>query len=390
MALELARLSGAVVILGSATPTLESFYRAQLGQYHLLQLPQRVTPREDTSLPQVEVVDLREELKEGNRSIFSRSLSRALSEALAAKEQAILFLNRRGTATFVQCRNCGFVSRCRRCDIPLTYHSAAEYLVCHQCNYRVSAPQVCPQCQQRRIKFLGVGTQRVEAEVGQTFPEAKLLRWDRDVTRGKQSHEQILDRFLAHEADILIGTQMIAKGLDLPAVTLVGVISADTGLHLPDFRAAERTFQLLSQVAGRAGRRFLAGRVIIQSYNPEHYAIVAAAKHDFTIFYEEELSYRRQYNHPPFSRLARLVYTHPNASACQQEAERMASLLLNQRDSRGVPGLDIIGPAPAFLARIRGRFRWQVILRGPNPSHLLEEIPLPQGWSLDLDPLNLL
>jgi primosomal protein N' (replication factor Y) len=380
-------LGGVVVILGSATPDVESFYRAQVGQYRLLQLPQRISL--DSSLPRVEVVDLREELKTGNRSIFSRSLSQAISEALASREQAILFLNRRGSATFIQCRNCSFVLRCKRCDVPLTYHSAGEDLVCHQCNYRMASPQICPQCGSRRIKFLGIGTQRVETEVGHAFPGAKLLRWDRDVTRGRRSHEQILDKFLAHEADILIGTQMIAKGLDLPLVTLVGAISADTGLHLPDFRAAERTFQILSQVAGRAGRGSLAGRVIIQTYNPEHYAIAAAAGHDFAAFYEKEIGFRRRYNNPPFSRLARLVYTHSNASACQREAERMGRLLGDERDSRGVPDLAIIGPAPAFVPRLRGRFRWQIILRGSHPASLMEEIPLPQGWSLDVDPLSL-
>ena len=387
VAIKLAELVGVVVILGSATPDVESFYRAQLGQYRLLQLPQRISL--DSSLPQVEVVDLREELKTGNRSIFSRSLSQAISEVLTSEEQAILFLNRRGSATFIQCRNCGFVLRCKRCNVPLTYHSTGEDLVCHQCNYRIATPQFCPQCWSGRIKFLGIGTQRVETEAGHAFPGAKLLRWDRDVTRGRRSHEQILDKFLAHEADILIGTQMIAKGLDLPLVTLVGVISADTGLHLPDFRAAERSFQILSQVAGRAGRRFLPGRVIIQTYTPEHYTVTAAARHDFAAFYEKEIGYRRQYNNPPFSRLARLVYTHPNASACQREAERMGRLLHNERDSRGMPDLAIIGPAPTFVPRLRGRFRWQIILRGSDPSCLLEEIPLPQGWSLDIDPLSL-
>ncbi|MDI6815312.1 MAG: primosomal protein N', partial [Dehalococcoidales bacterium] len=285
-AIKLAELTGAVVILGSATPDVETFYHAQKGDYHLLQLPERVTPGEGSILPRVKVIDLRQELKAGNRSLFSRSLSQAMAKAVAGGEQVILFLNRRGAATFVQCRSCGFVLRCRRCEVTLTHHSVENVLVCHQCNYRMSVPQVCPRCLSRLIKFLGIGTQKLEQEASHAFPQARLLRWDSDVTRRRYSHEEILGKFRAHEADILIGTQLIAKGLDLPLVTLVGVVSADTGLNLPDFRAGERTFQLLSQVAGRAGRGTLGGQVIIQTYSPQHYSIQAAAKHDYALFYE--------------------------------------------------------------------------------------------------------
>ncbi|GAI98582.1 unnamed protein product, partial [marine sediment metagenome] len=259
VAIKLAELSRAVVILGTATPDVETFYYAQRGDYHMLQLPERVTPSEGSPLPQVEVVDLREELKAGNRSIFSRSLSQAIKESIAHGGQVILFLNRRGSATFVQCRNCGFVLRCKRCEVTLTYHWNKNILLCHQCNYHMPVPRVCPQCLSLRIKFLGIGTQKLEQEAGHSFPQARLLRWDSDVTKGKHSHQEILDKFRAHKADILIGTQIIAKGLDLPQVTLVGVISADTGLNLPDFRAGERVFQLLCQVAGRAGRGSLGG-----------------------------------------------------------------------------------------------------------------------------------
>jgi len=390
VAIKMAELTGAVVILGSATPDVVTFYRAQTGDYHLLQLPGRVVPRDDSPLPRVEVVDLREELKAGNRSLFSRSLSEAMAWAIADGEQVILFLNRRGGATFVQCRNCGFVLRCRRCDVALTHHVAEDVLVCHQCNYRMPVPQVCPWCLSRRIKFLGIGTQKLEQEASYTFPQARLLRWDSDVTRGKYSHQQILNKFRAHDADILIGTQMIAKGLDLPLVTLVGVVSADTSLNLPDFRAGERTFQLLSQVAGRAGRGSVGGRVIIQSYSPEHYAIQAAAKHDYASFYDREIGYRRQLNNPPFTRLACLVYSHTNDTICQREAERMKRLLSGEIDSRGIADLSIIGPAPAFIHRLRGRFRWQLVLRGTEPSALLSQIPIPQGWTVDIDPVTLL
>ena len=389
VAIKLALASGAVVILGSATPDVETFYQAQRGGYQLLQLPQRVTPRDGSALPQVEVVDLREELKAGNRSLFSRSLFQAMSQAVAKREQVILFLNRRGAATFIQCRSCGFVLRCKRCEVPFTYHLTEDVLVCHQCNRRTPVPESCPRCRRRRIKFLGIGTQRLEQEASHSFPQARLLRWDSDVTRGKHSHDEILGKFRTHQADILIGTQMIAKGLDLPLVTLVGVVSADTALNLPDFRAGERTFQLLSQVAGRAGRGTLGGRVVIQTYAPEHYAIQTAAEHDYASFYEREIGYRRQLHNPPFSRLACLTYSHNNDALCQRAAERMRRLLSQEIESQGIADIELIGPAPAFIHRLRGRFRWQLILRGSELSDFLSPIPFPQGWAVDIDPVGL-
>jgi primosomal protein N' (replication factor Y) len=389
VAIKLAELTRSVVILGSATPDVETFYQAQRGDYRLLQLPERVTPRDGSPLPQVEVVDLREELKAGIRSLFSRSLSEAMSQAVANEEQVILFLNRRGAATFIQCRSCGFVLRCRRCEVPLTYHLAEDTLVCHQCNYRTPVPESCPRCTRRRIKFLGLGTQKLEQEVGYSFPTARLLRWDTDATRGRHSHDEILGKFRSHQADILIGTQMIAKGLDLPLVTLVGVVSADTALNLPDFRAGERTFQLLSQVAGRAGRGTRGGMVIIQTYTPEHYAIQAASRHDYASFYNKEIEYRRQLHNPPFARLGRLVYSHTNDTLCLREAERMKRLLSQEIDSQGIADIELIGPAPAFIHRLRGRFRWQLILRGSELPAFLSPIPFPQGWTVDIDPVGL-
>jgi len=389
VALKLAGLSGAVVVLGSATPDIESFYRAQKGDYQLLQLPERVTPYAGSALPRVEVVNMREELKAGNQSLFSRSLFQAIGQAVANKEQVILFLNRRGAASFIQCRSCGFVMRCRRCDVPLSYHLTEDRLVCHQCNYNIRVPEKCPQCGGQRIKFLGIGTQRLEQEVGYTFPQARLLRWDSDVTRGRYAHDAILAKFRAHDADILIGTQMVAKGLDLPLVTLVGVVSADTALNLPDFRSGERTFQLLSQVAGRAGRGERGGKVIIQSYAPEHYAIRAAAEHDYTAFYEQEIGYRRQLHNPPFTQLASLTYSHSNDYLCQREAERMKRFLEQEIASKGIAGIELIGPAPAFIHRLRGRFRWQLILRGTELSAFLSPMPLPPGWAVGIDPVGL-
>jgi primosomal protein N' (replication factor Y) len=389
VAIKLAELTGSVVILGSATPDVETYHHTQQGAYQLLRLPERIGPSGDASLPPAEVVDLREELKQGNRSIFSELLSAAIETVLANHEQAILFLNRRGAATSVQCRDCGYVLACRRCDTPLSYHLAEDLLLCHQCNQRSPVPQTCPRCDSHRIRYLGLGTQKLEQEVRQAFPRARLLRWDSDVTRGKNSHQIILDRFRNHEADILIGTQMVAKGLDLPRVTLVGVISADTTLNLPDFRAGERTFQLLCQVAGRAGRGALGGRVIIQTYSPEHYAIQMAARHDYAHFYEREIAYRRQLYYPPFTRLASLTYTHANDAACQRAAERMKQLITEERDSQGIADLSLIGPAPSFVHRRRGRYRWQLILRGSNPAAIISRIPIPQGWTIDIDPVGL-
>ena len=390
VAIKLAELTGAVVVLGSATPDVETFYQAQTGNYHLLRLPERVVPSEGASLPHVEIVDMRDELKAGNRSLFSRSLAQAINEAVARREQVILFLNRRGGATFIQCRKCGFVFRCRRCEVALTHHIAEDILTCHRCNYKEPVPQVCPNCSSRQMKFLGTGTQKLEQEVSYTFPRAGRLRWDSDATKRKSSHEEILNRFRNREAEILIGTQMVAKGLDIPSVTLVGVISADTSLNLPDLRAGERTFQLLSQVAGRAGRGTLGGQVIIQTFSPEHYAIQAAARHDYASFYEQEVAYRRQLHNPPFTRLALLVYSHTNDALCQREAERMKGLLIEERDARGIGDLSVIGPAPAYVHRLRGRFRWQLILRGSELSAFLSPVPFPQGWTIDIDPVGMI
>ncbi|MFC2007569.1 primosomal protein N' [Chloroflexota bacterium] len=388
VALRLAELCGATVVLGSATPDVETYFHAQTGRYRLLQLPERVTPTEGAPLPEVEIVDLKDELKAGNRSIFSRSLSEEITRVVTEGTQAILFLNRRGASTFVQCRRCGLVLRCRRCEISLTYHTAENVLSCHQCNYKTSVPQTCPKCASRQIKFLGIGTQKLEQETGYTFPQARRLRWDSDTTRHRVSHQEILNRFRNHEADILIGTQMVAKGLDIPLVTLVGVIIADTSLNLPDFRAGERTFQLLSQVAGRAGRGVSGGQVIIQTYSPEHYAVLAAARHDYTYFYDQEINYRRQLHNPPFKQLAMLVYSHSNDLLCQREAERMCKLLTTERDSRGIDDVTLIGPAPAFIHRLRGRFRWQLILRGSELSEFLSPVPFPRGWIIDIDPVS--
>jgi primosomal protein N' (replication factor Y) len=341
-------------------------------------------------LPPVQIVDMRQELRAGNRSIFSTALQTALGRTLAAGEQAILFLNRRGSRTFILCRACGHVPKCRYCDVPLVWHADVDLVLCHRCDYHGRAPGVCPECGSEQIKRFGAGTQRVEEEMRKLFPAARVLRWDRDTAARKGAHSAILSAFLSHEADVLVGTQMIAKGLDIPLVTLVGAISADTGLHLPDFRAAERTFQLLTQVAGRAGRRTAGGSVIVQTYSPDHYAIQAAARHDYRTFYHQEIRFRAEADYPPFSRLAKLVYAAHSEPACQAEAERMAATL-RELVRRHAPGaVEVIGPAPSFTHKLRGRYRWQVLLRGDAIATVLRALALPQGWSLDVDPVSVL
>jgi primosomal protein N' (replication factor Y) len=418
VALQLCRISAATCILGSATPSLESAYRAERGDYARLSMPRRIMGHRTaveqqaaalgrgqthyqagdangdealhTDLPPVEVVDMRAELRAGNTSIFSAALKGALDVALAAGEQAILFLNRRGAATFVMCRDCGHVLKCPKCDVPLTYHSAVDDLICHHCNYTTFMPPQCPSCWSGRIRHFGIGTQRVEELVREAYPGAQVVRWDLDTTGGKTSHEDLLDRFTRGEADIMVGTQMIAKGLDLPRVTLVGVITADTGLNLPDLYAGERTFQLLTQVAGRAGRSVLGGKVVVQTYTPQHPAIQAAARHDYDAFYSYEMAFRREHWYPPLSRIIRLVYRHPNAASAQREAARLHRALTLKIARLGLRDVGLIGPAPAFFARTRGKSRWHILVRGADPHALLRDERLPLGWSVDVDPVSLL
>jgi primosomal protein N' (replication factor Y) len=411
VAVALGRIAGAAVLLGSATPDLVSYFRAAGSPgapYRLLELTQRVLPPHGNEppgtapLPPVRLVDLRQELRAGNRGIFSRALDDALRATLEAGEQAILFLNRRGSATFVLCRDCGAVVRCPSCDLPLTYHSlsseeepqgprgrpAAPGLVCHHCNRWQPPPRSCPACGGQRVRYFGLGTEKVEEAVRQAWPQARLLRWDSDTASGLD-HARFLETFAAGRADVLIGTQMIAKGLDLPRVTLVGIVSADTALHLPDYRAAEQTFQLLTQVAGRAGRSHRGGQVIVQTYNPEHYAIQAAAQHDYQGFYRQEVAHRRRLGYPPFSRLVALRYSHPDAHRCRVEAERMGVWLAAEIRRLGTAAA-LIGPAPCFYSRLAGRSRWQIVVRARDPMPLLHDVALPQGWQVDVDPISLL
>lgn len=409
-AIALARMTNAIVMLGSATPSLESMFQARRGAYTLLELPRRVrghrgldkeaatasvgaydsisTGDDMLDMPPVTVVDMRAELRADNRSMFSRALSQALTKTLDRGEQAILFLNRRGAASFVLCRDCGHVMHCPRCAIPLTQHGG--WLLCHHCNHRELLPALCPKCGSRRFKEFGAGTERLLAALAAEFPAARPLQWDRDTTGGKTSHEDILQDFIEHKADVLVGTQMIAKGLDLPLVTLVGVLSADLGLFLPDFRAAERVFQVLTQVAGRAGRSALGGQVIFQSYQPTHYAILAASRHDYTAFFQHEMRYRQEHGYPPYRRLVRLLYLDANRERCQQETGRVANQIKAHAKSLGLEGFELIGPAPAFFSKERDQLRWHLLFRSEDPAPLLSGVTLTPNWRIDVDPIDTL
>jgi primosomal protein N' (replication factor Y) len=389
-----AQLAGAVCLLGSATPSVVQRWQAQTGKCRYLELPQRIPhgdrQEESPGLPPVSIVDMRAELKAGNRSIFSRALSSALETTLARGEQAILFLNRRGTATYVFCRDCGRALKCPQCDTPLTFHvDATERLVCHHCGYTRGKPGRCPTCGGDNIREYGLGSERVEAEVETLFPGARVLRWDWETTRQKEAHEIILSHFASHRADVLVGTQMLAKGLDLPLVTLVGMVLADVGLNLPDPFAEERVFQVLTQVAGRSGRSARGGQVILQTFTPDHPVAAAVVGHDYANFYQRTLASRRALAYPPFSRLVRLEFRHREAAQAQAQAVKIAEELKSRIEVENRRQTDLIGPVPCFYSRLRGEYRWQVVLRGPDPQSLLRG-NLPDGWRVEVDPLSLL
>jgi len=384
---EYAKLCGAVCVLGSATPKVEQRYQAEAGQIRKLELPERVT---DSVLPPVQVVDMREELKNGNRGIFSRALTESLAEALERGEQAIVFLNRRGTATYIFCRECGTTLKCPDCETPLTLHvEHKERLLCHRCGYTRGKPKTCSHCGSNQIREYGLGSEKVEADVKAMFPGARTLRWDWDTTRQKDAHEIILTHFANHQADVLVGTQMLAKGLDLPLVTLVGIVLADVGLNLPDPFANERVFQTLTQVAGRAGRSARGGKVILQTFTPEHYAVQFAAGHDVDGFYQRELEYRRQLGYPPFAKLARLEYRDVDNTKAEAEAHKLADRLKVRLEAGGFRQTELIGPVPCFFAKENGEYRWQIILRGPDPASALKDIRL-SDWRVEIDPISLL
>ncbi len=367
-----ASMENAVCILGSATPSFESYYKAQKGKYHFLSLPHRIGGR---PLPPVEVVDMKEEIqntqfktknKEPSFPILSRLLQEKIQDRLSKGEQIILFLNRRGYAPFLLCQECCYVPQCSRCSVTLTYHSDHS-LLCHYCGLKKRVFQLCPGCKGTQLLTLGFGTERVEQELKERFHPIRVLRMDLDTTRRKGSHESIFKAFEAGEGDLLLGTQMVAKGFDLPRVTLVGVLSADTALHFPDLRSPERTFQLLSQVAGRTGRSSLGGEVVIQTYLPNHPAIQYAAHHEYARFYQKEIQERSQFGFPPFSRAVKLLINSPEEREAEAEARRVARIVKSElRKMNPKFNIEVLGPAPSLIPRIRGIYRWQILLQAPE------------------------
>ena len=351
------------VILGSATPTLESFARAQKGVYQLATLSKRTNEK---AMPDVEIVDMRKELHAGNRTMFSRILKEKIEQRIQKGEQIVLMLNRRGYSTFVMCRDCGHVKECPHCDIALTFHKNSNQLKCHYCSYEEPMPMNCPECNSDLIRYFGTGTQRVEEALTQLIPQASVVRMDVDTTRRKGAHERLLDRFANKEADILLGTQMIAKGLDFENVTLVGVLTADSMLHLPDFRSSEKTFQLLTQVSGRAGRHELPGEVIVQTYTPDHYSIELASNYDFDAFYQKEMNTRKTFKYPPYVFLVLMTVSDPNKVKAVQTTQRIVQLLLQnvQRDTV------VLGPTPSPIAKMKDRYRYQCMIKYRNEPQL--------------------
>ncbi|HSM36886.1 MAG TPA: primosomal protein N' [Longimicrobiales bacterium] len=409
-----ARAARALCLLGSATPSMESWHNAAIGKFRLLTLPDRVA---DRPLPPVRTIDLRARSADAGRSatpgsaapsggrgpgILSEPLTEALRQRLARDEQSILLLNRRGYATFLQCRGCGDVLQCPRCNVSLTYHRGRRRLVCHYCAHAEPPPRTCARCGSDVVRYRGYGTEQVERAVYEAFPEARIARMDVDTTGEKWSHHRILDRVRRREVDILLGTQMIAKGLDFPNVTLVGVVNADVGLNLPDFRAAERTFQLLTQVAGRAGRGPAGGEVLIQTAHPAHYAIRAAQGHDYDAFVAREQEERKGPGYPPFGRLTNVIVTGTAEAAVQEHATSIARDAARQLGALRATSVEILGPAPCPIDRIRDRWRWHLLLRAAEPGPLgrvsrwlLEACADRVGGtdvrvSLDRDPLALL
>jgi len=388
------RLENAVVVLGSATPSLESYYNARAGKYEMASLPGRVQGR---PLPRVETVDMRKELAAVRQFRFlSRRLVSLMEERLSRGEQVIVFLNRRGFATYVFCARCGWAMRCRHCDISMTFHKRLNRAVCHYCGERRPAPATCPECQSPELKYVGLGTEKVEQEIHARFPGVECARMDSDSVRGRGAHARVLDAFRSQRVKILVGTKMIAKGLDFPNVTLVGVVNADTALHLPDFRAGERTHQLVSQVAGRTGRGPKGGLVIVQTYQPEHYTIRSAAAHDYVAFAEIELGHRKALNFPPFGRAARIVIDgrrEPEVGAAARAIGK--ALNAHAAEFRGV----VHGPLPCPIEKIKDRFRWHVLLLAGKWSTLRDMIAaarpaIPKNRrvrvAVDVDPVSML
>ena len=380
VALELSGLLSIPAVLGSATPRVESYFRAHTGEMEIAKLDSRINGR---ALPPIEVVDLREELRSGNLHPLSLSLQKALQETHDAGGQSILYLNRRGTAQIVLCRNCGETLNCSNCSVALVHHAERRACVCHHCGLTVMMPKVCPRCNSEAIRGLGMGTERLQREVEELLPGLRILRMDRDTTVTRDAYFEIYEQFRLGKADCLIGTQMITKGWDLGRVHLVGIVNADTSLHFPDYRSCEVTFSLLTQVAGRAGRGDEPARVILQTYTPDHYAVRFAREHDYLGFARHEIRSRKRLGFPPYSRL--ITCTFSDETDAKAEAAAAAAVEGLRKALRG-PVIDILGPMPAYIHRLRGNYRWQFTLRGEDLSAALSLLPSGKGWSIDVDP----
>lgn len=364
----LSELKGCKVILGSATPSIETYYRALTGEMKLLELNSRV---DNKPMPPMKVIDMRNELKGGNKSLFSRELFIAIQERLKRKEQIILFLNRRGFSTFVSCRSCGYVFKCDECDISMTYHKNG-LLICHYCGKTKREPRECPKCHSKYVKFFGAGTQRVEEEVKKYFNNAGILRMDVDTTRDKHSYERIYNTFKNGEADILIGTQMVSKGLDFKNVTLVGILAADMSINIPDYRAAERTFQIITQVAGRAGRGDKQGEVLIQTYTPQHYSLQYAVNYDYEGFYEKEFTVRAMMKYPPFGKLLLINGTSKKEELLKNFMHKITMMIKPLVES--CLDIEILGPIPCMISKVKENYRWQIVIKGEFDSYFSKNI----------------
>jgi primosomal protein N' (replication factor Y) len=383
VARRLASVTGARLVAGSATPSVVTYHDATQGEMALAKLTRRVRGRD----AEVDLIDMRDEAAAGNRQPLSSWLVEAITLALGNQEQVILYLNRRGMATFVLCRDCGKSVQCLGCSVALVQHAEIDGLICHYCGYSRAMPSVCDHCGSRNIRGMGMGTQRLEGMVKKLWPQARVLRLDSDAARGPDSYFEIWETFSERRADILVGTQLVARGLDLPAVTCVGVVDADLPLHFPDYRSAENTFSLVVQVAGRAGRDGRSSRVVVQTSNPEHYALRCAASNDYEGFYAAELPSRKAFSFPPFADLAVLTRTDADdaraAASAREAAEALAAGLLKE----GIEGIRVMGPAPAFIHRLRGEYRWQVTLKGDGLERARHLAPRGKGWSYDVDPV---
>jgi primosomal protein N' (replication factor Y) len=392
IAVKLANILDIKVIAGSATPSLETYYKALKNEYQLLELTERAG-KLGTKLPNTHIVDLREELHKKNYSIFSEKMHAELTNKLETMEQSLLFLNRRGAASAVICRDCGYVAKCAKCEVPMTYHRRvtiensvydSERIICHHCGLIEKVPTVCPKCKSHYIKYIGLGTQKVEEELTKIFPKARVIRADRDTVKTRNAFKEIYLALQNNKVDVLIGTQMVAIGLHLPKINFVGVVLADLGLTIPNFRSSERTFQLLTQVAGRAGRESDMGEVIIQTYLPNHYAIQTAAKHDFKKFYDYEIEIRKELNYPPFSKLIKLTFKDKSIKNCTNKANQIIAEL----EKHNTDQLHNITSYPSIIPKLKQMFRWHVLITGPDPRSLLKKCENLEDINIDVDPIS--